>query len=87
MVKFQRMSMGRDNFGVNFAYYEAVGLPVSVKCQVLPEEADRPRGEWYVACHGGTRKQIIRCKSRDEDVEKATDWCQRVAAKRKAAKR
>lgn len=75
MILFKRVSIGRDSLGVNHAHYEAVGLPDGIRCQVVPEQADRPKGEWFVAGKRGGRKTIIRCKSKEQAIEKAEKWC------------
>lgn len=77
-VEFKRVSLGRDSFGVSHCIYDAVGLPAGVKCYYAPEQADRPRGEWYVATRRGAAKKTLRCKSREDAASKAAAWCQKA---------
>lgn len=82
MVEFKRVNVCRDSFGVTHYFMAAVGLPEGVSCRMSPEEADRPRGEWMVNVKKGGRKRTIRCISKDDATEKATEWCLGLAAKR-----
>ena len=80
MISFKRVSLGRDSFGVNHVQYTAIGLPEGIRCEVVPEQADRPKGEWFVAGKRGRRKTIIRCKSKEQAFEKAEKWCRLAVA-------
>lgn len=88
MVEFKRVNVCRDSFGVTHFFMEATGLADGLSCRLSPEEADRPGGEWMVNVKRAGKKRTIRCKSKGEAVERATEWC--LAAKpmsKKGAKR
>jgi hypothetical protein len=75
MVEFKRKSIGRDSFGVSHFYFQADGLPAGVSCSYHPEDADRPRGEWFVVAVRAGRKRIIRCPSKTAASKAAMKWC------------
>ena len=80
-MSFRRVSTGKDSFGVSHYHYSVIGLPEGIRCEVVPEQADRPKGEWFVAGRRGSgRKAIIRRESKEEAIEKATKWCKLAIA-------
>lgn len=85
-MEFKRVDIGRDSIGVKHFMFKASGLPDGVSCYYSPEEADKPRGAWFVAAKNGGRKKTIRCKSEAEAVQKAGDWCRQVIAKKAEAR-
>jgi hypothetical protein len=86
MVTFKKKSVGLDSMGIKHFYLEAEGLPAGVRCQCWPEEADRPRGEWFVVATKAGRKRVIRCESMDAASEAAKQWCVRATTKKKGDK-
>jgi hypothetical protein len=85
MIQFKQVTIGCDSFGVKHRIYRAEGLPEGSKCYYAAEEADRPRGAWYVAVTKGGKKRTIRCKSKAEAEKKAAEWCAPRRRKTKGA--
>ena len=79
-MEFNRVDIGRDSFGVRHYTFKAAGLTEGVSCRYSPEEADKPRGPWFVATTNQGKKRTLRCKSEAEAIQKAADWCRKILA-------
>lgn len=72
MLSFKRVKL-ETNMDL-FVFYKLDGLAEGESCAVMPEDNNRPRGEWYVATKRKGRKGVIRCKSLEAAKAAAMEW-------------